>query len=277
MNVKKAKKMFNRLFKIIKLEEMQILPGQLAFFIVLAIFAIFPLIGYIGSTFITKGIVNSIENTLPSAVSTILKSLMDTKNNGIGIVGFAACSIFFASGGCEAMILTSNVIYKIKNNNIIKQKIKAIIMTLVLILLLVFIVLVPAFGDLILSVIKEHYPGRVIDTIIVGFGILKYPLSFGLIFFGVKILYTLAPDERIPSHYNNYGSLLTTILWVIITRGYAIYLNNINTYNIFYGSLANVVIVLLWIYLLAYVFTLGMALNSERYLECQKSVKSEEN
>lgn len=275
--MKNAKRMFRRLFKIIKLEEMQILPGQLAFFIVLAIFSIFPLIGYIGSTFITQGIVNSIENTLPSAVSTILKSLMDTKNNGVGIVGFVVCSIFFASGGCEAMILTSNVIYKIKNNNIIRQKIKSIIMTLVLILLLVFIVLVPAFGDLILSVIRNHYPGRVIDTIIVGFGILKYPLSFALIFFGVKVLYTLAPDERIPSYYNNYGSLLTTILWVIITRGYAIYLNNINTYNVFYGSLANVVIVLLWIYLLAYVFTLGMALNSERYLESQKSVKSDEN
>lgn len=275
--MKNAKRMFRRLFKIIKLEEMQILPGQLAFFIVLAIFSIFPLIGYIGSTFITQGIVNSIENTLPSAVSTILKSLMDTKNNGVGIVGFVVCSIFFASGGCEAMILTSNVIYKIKNNNIIRQKIKSIIMTLVLILLLVFIVLVPAFGDLILSVIRTHYPGRVIDTIIVGFGILKYPLSFALIFFGVKVLYTLAPDERIPSYYNNYGSLLTTILWVIITRGYAIYLNNINTYNVFYGSLANVVIVLLWIYLLAYVFTLGMALNSERYLESQKSVKSDEN
>ena len=275
--MKRAKRLFKRLFKIIKLEEMRILPGQLAFFIVLSIFSIFPLIGYIGSNFITQGIVNSIENTLPSAVSTILKSLMDTEKSGFSIIGFVLCSIYFASDGCNAMIITSNVIYKIKNDNLVKQKIKAIIMTLILITLLVFIVLVPAFGDLILSVIKDHYPGRIIDTIIVGFGWLKYPLSFILIFLDVKILYTLAPDERIPSHYNNYGALLTTILWIIITRGYAIYLNNINTYNIFYGSLANVVIILLWIYLLAYVFTLGMAVNSERYLECQKDVKLEEN
>lgn len=274
--MKKAKKMFKRLFKIIKLEEMRILPGQLAFFIVLAIFSIFPLIGYIGSNFITQGIINSIENTLPSAVSTILKSLMDTEKSGFSIIGFVICSIYFASDGCNAMIITSNVIYKIKNDNIIKQKIKSIIMTLILITLLIFIVLVPAFGDLILSVIKDHYPGKVIDTIIVGYGLLKYPISFILIFLDIKILYTLAPDKRIPSYYTNYGALLTTILWIVITRGYAIYLNNINTYNIFYGSLANVVIVLLWIYLLAYVFTLGMALNSERYLESQKSVNNEE-
>lgn len=277
MKKAKAKKMFKRLFKIIKLEEMRILPGQLAFFIVLSIFAIFPLIGYVGSNFITQGIINSIENTLPSAVSTILKSLMDTEKSGFSIIGFVICSIYFASGGCGAMIITSNVIYKIKNDNIIKQKIKAIIMTLILIILLVFIVVVPVFGDMILSVIKEHYPGKIIDAVITSFQWLKYPISFILIFMGVKILYTLAPDETIPSHYNNYGSLLTTILWIVITRGYAIYLNNINTYNIFYGSLANVVIVLLWIYVLAYVFTLGMALNSNQYLECQKNVKLEEN
>ena len=87
---------------------------------------------------------------------------------------------------------------------------------------------------------------------------------------GIKILYTLAPDERIPSRFNNNGTLFTTLLWIIITRLYAIYLNNFNTYNLFYGSLANVVIMLFWIYLLAYVFTMGMAINSDCYLESKK-------
>ena len=274
--MKKAKRLFNRLFKIIKLEEMRILPGQLAFFIVLSIFAIFPLIGFIGSNFITQGLVNSIEETLPTAVSTVLKSLMDTQAGGLNIVVFAICSIYLASNGCGAMIITSNVIYKIKSDNVVKQKIKAILMTLILITLIVFIVLVPAFGDLILATIQKHYPGRVINAIIAGFQWLKYPLSFILIFFDVKILYTLAPDKRIPSYYNNYGALFTTVAWILITRVYAIYLNNINTYNIFYGSLANVVIILFWIYLLAYAFTLGMAFNSERYLDSQKNVNNEE-
>ena len=273
--MKKAKRMFNRLFKIIKLEEMRILPGQLAFFFVLSIFAIFPLLGFISSSFITQGLINSIEENLPTAVSTILKSLMDTKSSGLNIIVFAVCSIYIASNGCGAMIITSNVIYKIKSDNVIKQKIKAILMTLILITLILFIVLVPAFGDLILATIEKHYPGRVIEAIIAGFQWLKYPLSFILIFLDVKILYTLAPDKRIASYYTNTGALFTTIAWILITRIYAIYLNNINTYNIFYGSLANVVIILFWIYLLAYAFTLGMALNSERYLECQKSVKEE--
>ena len=143
-------------------------------------------------------------------------------------------------------------------------------MTIVLIILIIFIVIVPAFGELIISLIAKNYPGRIISAISVGYTILKYPLSFLLIFIGLKILYTLAPDEKIPSYYNNYGTLFTTILWIIITRVYAIYLNNFNTYNLFYGSLANVVIMLFWIYLLAYVFTLGMAINSDQYFESKK-------
>ena len=88
----------------------------------------------------------------------------------------------------------------------------------------------------------------------------------------------MAPDMTIKSKYTNRGALFTTLAWIIITRVYAIYLNNINTYNIFYGSLANVVIVLFWFYLLSYVFTMGMALNANSYFDylAEKRKKEEE-
>ena len=267
--MKKARSMLNRIWKLIKREEMRILPGQLAFFMVLSIFAIFPLLGLISSSFISNELISSIEKTLPIGVYTILEALLSVESSG-SIIIFGLFAIYLASNGCGSMIITSNVIYKIKNKNPIRQKIKAIFMTVVLIVLILFIVIVPAFGELIISSIAKNYPGKIIDTISVGYNYLEYPLSFLLIFIGIKILYTLAPDEKIPSYYNNYGTLFTTLLWIIITRVYAIYLNNFNTYNLFYGSLANVVIMLFWIYLLAYVFTMGMAINSDRYFESKK-------
>ena len=50
----------------------------------------------------------------------------------------------------------------------------------------------------------------------------------------------------------------------------------LNTYDIFYGSFGNVVIMLFWVYLLALVFTMGMAINAEYYFNSQESVKQEE-
>ena len=261
--------MLGRVWMLIKREEMRILPGQLAFFMVLSIFAIFPLLGLISSSFISNELVTSIETTLPVGVYNVLEDLLAVESSG-SIIVFGLFAIYLASNGCGSMIITSNVIYKIKNKNLIRQKVKAIFMTVVLIILILFIVIVPAFGELIINTIAKNYPGKIIETIGIGYNYLEYPLSFVLIFLCIKILYTIAPDAKIPSHYNNYGTLFTTVLWIVITRVYAIYLNNFNTYNLFYGSLANVVIMLFWIYLLAYVFTMGMAINSDRYFESQK-------
>ncbi len=266
--MKRARKMLSRVFRIIKKEEMRILPGQLAFFMILAIFSIFPLLGLISSSFISTELVNSLEENLPIGVYTVLESLLDVDSTG-SIIIFVLICIYFASDGCYAMIITSNVIYKIKNSNFIRQKIKSLFMTLLLIVLILFIVIVPAFGDLIINSIAKNFPGKLIDTIGIIYSYLKLPLSFILIFIGIKILYTLAPDAKIPSHYNNHGTWFTTILWIIITKCYSLYLNSFNTYNIFYGSLANVVILFFWMYLLAFVFTMGMALNYDSYVNSQ--------
>ena len=274
--MKKARKALNRIWKIFKLEEMRILPGQLAFFMVLSVFALFPIFGLLGSSFISNELINSMDHSLPAAVSSILKALMEVESSGLSIVIFLVFAIYIASTGCDAIILTSNVIYKIKGSTYIKQTIKAIIMTIVLISLILFVVLVPAFGEVIINAISKDTPGKVIDTVHLIYDILKYPLSFILIFFDLKILYTMAPNAKIPSVYNNYGTLFTTIMWIIITKVYSTYLNHFNTYDIFYGSFGNVVIMLFWIYLLAYVFTMGMAINAEHYFNSQESVKKKE-
>ena len=275
--MKKARSILNRIWKIFKLEEMRILPGQLAFFMVLSIFALFPLFGLLGSSFISNGLISSMDHSLPAAVSSILKSLMEVRSSGLSIVLFLIFAIYIASNGSQAMIITSNVIYKIKNTKPIKQTIKAVLMTFVLISLILFVVLVPAFGEVIINAISRDTPGKVIDTIHMVYDVFKYPLSFLLIFIDLKILYTMAPNAKIPSAYNNYGTLFTTIMWIIITRVYSLYLNRFNTYDIFYGSFGNVVIMLFWIYLLAYVFTMGMAINAEYYFNSKESVNKKDD
>ena len=273
--MKKIKRWLKKIYKILKLEEMQILPGQLAFFLVVSVFAMLPLIALIGSGFVTREFAESLKD-LPVGVASVFKDLLDTDSTGYNVFLFMAISLFFSSSGCKSIIVTSNVIYKITEDNKIKQGVKAFIMTIILMFIIVFTAVVPAFGDLILTSIKNKYPGDVINLIIQLFDILKYPLSFLLIFIGVKLIYTMAPDMTIKSKYTNRGALFTTVLWVVITRIYAIYLNNINTYNIFYGSLANVVIVLFWFYLLSYVFTMGMALNASSYFDYLQEKKKED-
>ena len=59
------------------------------------------------------------------------------------------------------------------------------------------------------------------------------------------------------------GSALSTLLWLLITVGFGFYVANVSNYNATYGSLAAVVIFLMWLFLSAYAVLLGAAVNAE--------------
>lgn len=81
----------------------------------------------------------------------------------------------------------------------------------------------------------------------------------------------MAPDKKIESVTTTKGAIFTTVIWIVATEVYSIYIGVFNKYDLFYGSVANILILMLWIYLLSYVFVIGMALNANTY-EKQKSI-----
>ena len=77
----------------------------------------------------------------------------------------------------------------------------------------------------------------------------------------------MAPDKRIPSKRVNFGALFTCVGWILGTLVYSFYINNYANYSIFYGTLANLVVLMVWIYYLSYVFVIGLAMNYHEELE----------
>lgn len=72
----------------------------------------------------------------------------------------------------------------------------------------------------------------------------------------------MAPDRDIKSKTTNTGSVFTTIGWILATKIYAIYAGSFSNYNLFYGSISNILFLLMWVYILSYIFVLGMAFNA---------------
>ena len=75
-------------------------------------------------------------------------------------------------------------------------------------------------------------------------------------------MYIIAPDDEIPSNTTNRGAIFTSIGWILSTEIFAFYLDKFAKYDIFYGSISNILVLLLWIYLLSYIFVLGMIINA---------------
>ena len=88
----------------------------------------------------------------------------------------------------------------------------------------------------------------------------------------IKLLYTMAPDKHIASKYVNKGAVFTTVGWLIVTAVYSYYANNVANYNLFYGGLSGLVILMMWIYIIAYIFVIGIAINTNDYHYLEETV-----
>ena len=87
-------------------------------------------------------------------------------------------------------------------------------------------------------------------------------------------LYTIAPDERIPSRLMNKGSLFTTIGFVLFTFIYSFYVSHLANYSLFYGSISGIIVMMIWVYMLSYIFVMGIAINVDEYNIFKKENKN---
>ena len=172
------------------------------------------------------------------------------------------------------MIITSNEIYKINTSNAISRRIKAITMTFVLAGLFFILFLIPICGDYIFELIKNNLDdNEVVNFIYIIYQVVKYPILIIVLHMNIKFLYVMAPDENISSMTTTKGAIFTTIGWIIATEIFTFYIGAFTSYDKFYGSISNIIILLLWIYILSYIFVLGMIINAGTHRELTQEYK----
>lgn len=258
------KEFYENFKKVLFKPEMAILPGQLAYFFVLAIVPTITLISYEAAllNLSTDVIYDFIGSAFSSDIASMLLATTSSSEKGIGFFLVVIVGYFIASNGPASIIITSNTIYGEKQEGFFRRRLKALIMTFVLVLLFIFMLIVPVFGTKIIELFKfVDLNSNVTDNVSMIITFLQGPITWLIMYFFIKILYTMAPNKKIRSKSVGYGAIFTTVSWIIITYIYSYYINNLAHYSTFYGGLANIVILMFWFYLLAYAFTIGMALN----------------
>ena len=276
------KRKFNMILEMISTNEFKILPGSLAYSFFLAIIPILSIIFYLLSSLNLpmNEVNNFLINTFPKAVVNFIQPVF---NNDIPLNQFITLclSIFVITNGCNSIIVASNTIFGFENASYIRRLVKSLFLAILLIVLIAFIMIVPLFGKAIINLIglfttfiEKHRSS--IDTI---YTILQIPVSMIVMFFIIKLVYIVAPDDKVKGKYVNRGALFTTISWLIVTVVFSYYINNIARYNLVYGNLANIVILLFWFYILAYIFVIGLYLNrikTEAGIEKTNKIKLDE-
>lgn len=278
--MKKIKEYKNRIIGLMKKllvinakQEMRILPGQIAFFLILSIFPLITILVLFmsGLEVSFDTIFKFASEIMPEQVINILEPYLHT-NISTNIVLTLLIGFFLASNGPHSIIVAADTLYDLKGQNYFRTRLKAIFMTIILLIVFVVMVIGLAFGNKIIKYLLaiglfNGFGDEVYNIYI----LFKWPIAFILIFMCIKLLYTMAPDKQIPSHHVNKGAIFTTICWTIVTLGYSFYINRFSPYDLFYGSLANIIILMIWIYIIAYILVIGIAINSEVYKSSKKN------
>ncbi len=265
--MERIKGYFKKLIPILKKPDMAILPSNIAFNLILAVIPLLTIVVLIASYFdISIDLVsNLVANVMPKQVADVIIGVISGKGFDESIGIFNIIAFIIASNGAYAIITTSNTLYKIRKRDWLKDRISSIILLFIVIVLFVFLLIVPIFGNNIIELMKNaKLLSNYADEALTLFNIIKWPLSILIIYLNIKLIYTIAPSKNIKSEETTYGAIFTTGGWLITSMIFKFYINHVARYDIIYGNLASIIIMMVWVYFMSYIFALGMAINASR-------------
>lgn len=230
-----------------------------------AILFLFTLIPYLPISNFQFTLFEMLSELLPqNAFETVKETINDIlthKRTGLLSFGFIM-TFYFATNGVNAIIEAFNSTYHtIETRSWIKQRLISLFLVIVLSVLLVVAIFLIILGSHIINFLAQHgiLKGQLtIYTILVS----KWIVIVALLFFGVSFLYYYAPARKSRFKFISAGSTLTTILIIITTMGFNFYVTNFSKYNVLYGSIGTLIIVLMWIYINAIILLVGFELNA---------------
>ena len=187
-------------------------------------------------------------------------------------------SLWSASGYVGAFSRASNVIYEMEEGRPFwKLRPIQIAMTLILLLLVAISAIAVVISGPLASEVGKVF--GVQGTAVTIFNIVKWPVIVLVLMTMLAILYYGAPNVRHPGfRWITPGGVLAVLLWILASVGFAFYVSNFSSYNATYGSLAGIIVFLIWLWISNIAVLLGAEMNAEieRGRELESGVPEEE-
>jgi membrane protein len=245
------------------------LAAQLAYYFFLALFPALLFLVAIVSFIPVNGLLDAITNMLGRvAPYEALKLIQDqilkiagNKNGGLLTLGMLG-TIWSTSSGVNAIIDTLNQAYDIQESRP-WWKVKAIALSLT-VGLAVFIVVSTALV-LIGPTLAEKVAGwfHLGPAFAWTWKILQWPVVFALVTFAIAAIFYYAPDAEQEWIWITPGSVLATVLWLLVSLGFKLYVSKWGSYNATYGAIGGIIVAMTWFYVSALAVLVGAELNSE--------------
>jgi membrane protein len=259
------------LFKEMGSDHVGAFAGNLAYN---ALFALFPfaifllsLLGIFHATSLVNTMISRISGSLPpDAVGLIRQNILTVaQSHASGAFTVSAIialllALYGVSGAFRAVIEATNVVYNVTDRRPIwKRYLISIGLALSSAILLIGALVLALFGPAIGRTVANHV--GLGDAFTLTWNIVQWPVLLVFVLIAFALIYYFAPDVEQEFRFMSPGAIVAVVLWVIFSGLFSLYVNNFGSYNKTYGTLAGLVILLLFMYYSGMILLMGAEMN----------------
>ncbi len=209
----------------------------------------------------TRQLTEALPRDAASLISAQLKAITATPQQslGLGLVVALALALYSAAGGVGNMVTAINIAYdEEETRGFVKRKLLSLGLTVGAIIFIVVAIGLIAVAPVLLQTLVPS--GAVYWLLQVA----RWVLLVGAVSLVLVILYRYAPDRDEPKfQWVSVGAVVATVVWLIASLGFSLYVNNFGSYGETYGALAGVVVLLLWLWITNLIVLVGAEINAE--------------
>lgn len=264
------KELVRRLWRESQEDELLGRAAQLSYYALLALFPalifLTALMGLFSVQSYMPELMGYLRNVLPSdALSMVERFLTQiAEGSGANILSLGALGALWASSsGVTAIMDALNVVYDVKEDRrpFWRVRLTAIVLTLALAGFVIVSLTLILYGPTIGSWIADWFGLGQLFTW--AWNVLQWPIIAALMLIVVGAIYHICPDMKRPWRLFTPGSIFAVTMWLVVSLGFKAYVDNFGDYNKVYGSIAGVIVLMLWFYWSGMVLLLGGEINAE--------------
>jgi membrane protein len=193
-------------------------------------------------------------------IETHLRELVHRPRPRLLTLGLLA-TIYSASRGVDALRKTLNLAYDVKESRPWwKTELVAFGMTIGGALLVLIAVAAVTAGGSAGFWLARHV--GIAHEYVIAWSWLRWPVTALAMMLCAALAYYVLPDVKQRFKFITPGSVIGTVVWLLSTWGFAVYAGNFGSYNVTYGSIGGVIVLLTWFYISGFIFLMGGEMNA---------------
>lgn len=259
-----------RLWREAQEDELLGRAAQLSYYALLALFPalmfLTALMGLFSVEDFMPELMRYLRNVLPTdALSMVERFLIQVaEGSGANLLSLGALGALWASSsGMTAIIDALDVVYDVRQDSrpFWKIRLTALLLTVGLAGFVIFSIALVLYGPSIGRWIADAFGVGMIFTWM--WTVLQWPVVVTLMLFVVAVIYYTCPDIKQDWRWVTPGAVFAVAMWVVMSLGFKAYVEHFGDYNKVYGSIAGVIVLMLWLYWSGLALLIGGEINAE--------------